>query len=49
MRDIWLSQLNENQGDVIKVDFPRYMTRVTLDIIGLAGQNLFATKLPLSL
>ncbi|KAF9645313.1 cytochrome P450 [Thelephora ganbajun] len=37
VRNIWLSQLNENNTDVIKVDVPYYMSRTTLDIIGLAG------------
>ncbi|KAF9778944.1 cytochrome P450 [Thelephora terrestris] len=37
VRNIWFSQLNEAQADVIEVDVPNYMGRVTLDIIGLAG------------
>ena len=45
VRDIWLSQLGENEADVINVDFPHYMGRATLDIIGLAGQNILMTKL----
>lgn len=39
VRNIWLSQLNESQADVINVDVPYYMSRATLDIIGLAGFN----------
>jgi hypothetical protein len=44
VRNIWFSQINEAQADVIKVDIPNYMGRVTLDIIGLAGQYIIATK-----
>ena len=40
VRNIWLSQLNESQTDVIKMDIPYYMNRATLDIIGLAGQGV---------
>ena len=40
VRDIWLSQLNESPTDVIKVNVPYYMSRATLDIIGLAGQRV---------
>ena len=49
VQNIWLSQLNENQTDVIKVDLPYYMSRATLDIIGLAGECTCAMRLvPLS-
>jgi hypothetical protein len=44
VRNIWLSQLNENPADVIKINIPYYMSRTTLDIIGLAGQNALTTK-----
>ena len=44
VRNIWFSQINEAQADVIKVDVPNFMGRVTLDIIGLAGQYILATK-----
>jgi hypothetical protein len=44
VRRIWFSLLDESQTDFIKVDFPYYMGRATLDIIGLAGQSTeFAT------
>ena len=41
---MWLSQLNESQTDVINVDVPYYMSRATLDIIGLAGLHAFTTR-----
>ena len=44
MRDIWLSQLNDDQVGIIKVDVPYFMCRATLDIIGLAGQDTLAIK-----
>ena len=44
VQDIWLSQLNEAQADVIKVEVPYYMSRATLDIIGLAGWCTLTTK-----
>jgi cytochrome P450 len=37
VRDIWLSQLNENNADAVELDVTIYMSRATLDIIGLAG------------
>jgi hypothetical protein len=37
VRNIWLSQLNENNADIMMVDVTSYMSRATLDIIGLAG------------
>ena len=40
VRNILLSQLNESPTDVIKVNIPYYMSRATLDIIGLAGQHV---------
>jgi len=42
VRDIWVSQLNENDTDVINVDVGFYMHRTLLDIIGLAGSGIFA-------
>ena len=39
VRNIWISQLNESDTDVIKVDVTSYMSRATLDIIGLTGRS----------
>jgi len=44
LRNIWLSQLNENNADIIEVDFDSYMGCSTLDIIGLAGWSMLAGK-----
>ena len=42
VRDIWLSQLNENNVGVIKVNITLYMNRAALDIIGSAGSSILA-------
>lgn len=39
VRNIWISELNESNTDVIKVNATFYMSRATLDIIGLAGRS----------
>lgn len=44
MRNIWISELNASNTDVIMVDAPFYMSRATLDIIGLAGLSTFTGK-----
>jgi len=44
VRNILLSQLNENNADVIKVDVNYYMSRFVLDIIGLVGWNTLTGK-----
>jgi len=44
LRDIWLSQLNEDNADVIEVDVNSYMNRSALDAIGLAGWSAPAGK-----
>lgn len=37
VHSIWISELNESNADVIKLNVTSYMGRATLDIIGLAG------------
>jgi hypothetical protein len=44
VRDIWLSKLNENDADAVELDVTIYMSRATLDIIGLAGWSMFTGK-----
>ena len=44
VRNIWLSQLNENNVDTLELDVTTYMSRATLDIIGLAGWSMFTGK-----
>jgi len=44
LRDIWLSQLNENNTDIIEVDVNFYLSRCALDVIGLAGWSALAGK-----
>ena len=41
VQNIWLSQLNENNADTVELDVSIYMSRATLDIIGLAGWSMF--------
>ena len=44
MQNIWLSQLNESNADTIELDVTIYMSRATLDIIGLTGWSVFVGK-----
>jgi len=44
VRNIWLSQLNEDNADVIEVDVNFYLGRSALDVIGLAGWSALAGK-----
>ena len=44
LQSVWLSQLNENNVDTVELDVTIYIGRATLDIIGLAGWNVFIDK-----
>ena len=44
VQNIWLSQLNENSMDSVEIDVSIYMSRATLDIIGLAGWSVSVRK-----
>ena len=44
VKNIWLTQLNENNADTLELDVTIYMSRATLDIIGLAGRSVFIGK-----
>lgn len=39
LRDMWASELSESPNEVVKIDILSGLTKMTLDVIGLAGFN----------
>ena len=46
MCDVWQSQIHNSPSDGVTTDVLAVMNRVTLDIVGLAGQTPFDLSLP---
>ena len=46
MCDVWQSQIHDSPSDGVTTDVLAAMNRVTLDIVGLAGETPFDLSLP---